>query len=331
VEPYDAKLREAKMAKKAPATAFTNCYVKNFPPGVGEEQLRAVLERHGRVSSLYLPLKEDGTPVGYACANFETPEEAADAIGSLHGRGGVFGRGVGEEDGAAPPAFYIQKAENKKDRAETIQRQMEMLSFDGQRSKCNLYVSNIPDTFSKEEIKSIFEKFGTITAFKIASAGPNSSKQYGYICYASADEAAVAFEKIDGTFLDGNKLQISYYKNKAERTMEGGAVAGSAGALDAKATAFLEPLGIKLDAPRRRVMEALYGSILARAPSYCEYWADLGVQDEADFAQRLVISMVDLPINRMKDMLHRAEFVDEFIQKSIEKKSAFQRQARITN
>lgn len=318
VEEYDTKIRETKISKEVPAVAFTNCYIKNFPMTLTEKELKSMLERYGTVSSLYFPTKEDGAPVGYACANYSTPEEATEAIEALHNKFVFPEKDLIKEEGLVPLPFYIQKAENKKDRTETLRRQLEMLSFDGQRSKCNLYVSNIPDSFSHEEIKNIFLKFGKVTNFKIASAGSPNQKQYGYICYATPEEAAIAFEKIDGTFLDGNKLQISYYKTKSERIMESDSAFGAGPAAgNAKRPSFLDPRNVKLEPSTRKLLQILYDSILKTAKSYNESWTDFGAENEVVFAQKIALTLVDFPANHLKEMINDKNILDDFIQRSI--------------
>lgn len=320
VELYNAKLRENKISQAAQTTAFTNCYIRNFPANYTEAELRALLEKYGAVNSLYFPLKENGASVGYACANFASPESAAAAVKGLHNQDLFQDDDATKEYGITSMPFYIQRAENKKDRMESLKRQIEMMSFDGQRSKCNLYVANIPDSFSKDEIKSIFMKFGRITGFKIASSGLNSNKQYGYICYATPEEACVAFENIDGTFMDGNKLQISYYKTKYERVLENEAAVSAGG------YAAAQP-----EAAGASIMQSLFSTVLGVAKTYKESWGEFGVQNEVEFAQKVTRGLADLPMQLLNEMLQEKGILDDHIRRIVKSKKSLQNRVRLTS
>ena len=324
VELYDPKLKEVKMASEPAKATFTNCYIKNFPNDMTEPRLRSILEKHGIVSSLYFPVKENGASVGYACANFTSPEEANKAIENLHNKNIFNANEVAKEEGLEPEPFYIQKAEKKQERIDSLKKQVEMLSLEGQRSKRNLYVSNIPDSFSKDEIKNIFLNYGKIIDFKISGGSPNSSKQYGYVCYATAEEACVAFEKIDGTFLDGNKLQISYYKNKHERLLESDSAKTNHFLNNDNSFSVLKSSSqsdMKSSGSGRKAIHNLYNLVLAAAKTYKGDWESLGVQNEVEFAQKITKSCVDLPDSSLKEMASDSVGLDDHIKKIISNSS----------
>lgn len=216
VRAFDPQLRKAPISNDQ----FTNCFIKNFPSSMTRDELTKLLEAYGKITSLHFPTREDGQPVGFACANFEQPSQAVAAIDGLHNKPLFSASEMGRDEGLVIPPFYIQRAEEKENRTESLKKQIETLSLGGVSAKCNLYVSNIPDSFTKEEVKNIFMQFGNIVDFRISQTG--SGKLYGYVCYATAEEACVAYEKVDGSYLDGSKLQISYYKTKQERKEEKG-------------------------------------------------------------------------------------------------------------
>lgn len=278
VRAYDPKLRRS----AAPADLFTNCFIKNFPSTTTKDKLLEILESFGgTVTSLHFPMNENGLPVGFACANYEKPEQAREAIEKLHGRK-VFEK-TGEEN--AMPPFYIQRAEEKENRAELLKRRMETLSLGGLPAKCNLYVSNIPDTFTEEEIKGIFMKFGNIVDFKISGCAPGTNKMYGYVCYSTPEEACVAFEKVDGSCLDRCKLQISYYKTKREREIQNGARKSGTGKHSEK------------------YAQELYDAVLAVADLHKESWDTVGVNNDAEFAQKIAKLLAKAPVGRQKEFL----------------------------
>lgn len=318
VESYDRTVKESRLAN-ARQPIFTNCYIKDFPTSLKEEDLRKILEKYGRVDSLYFPLKEDGTSLGFACANYTSPEDAMASIENLHGKSIFSSDQFDREPGVSAPTFYIQRAESKKDRAEVIKRQLDNMSIDGQKSKCNLYVSNIPRTFSREEVLNIFLQFGTITGFKLSNPGPSATKQYGYICYSTPQEAALAYEKADGTYLDGSKIQISFYKTKVERMIENKLTGGASMSSlpDSRSLVFLDNEAINLDVPRRRNLLALYNALLMKADAYSSRWKDMGIESPTEFAQRLTLSAIELSLNDIKEMVQHGDALHQYIESSI--------------
>lgn len=318
VELYDPKIKKGKEITSPAKTVFTNCFVKNFPKSMKEEDLKQILEKHGKVDSMYFPKNEDETLVGYGCANFKTPEEAANAIDMLHGKNIFSVEEMGKEEGLIPEPFYIQKAENKKERAEHLKKQFEQLMFEGQRSKRNLYVSNIPDTFTTEEIKTLFLKFGVITDFKISS-NPNSTKQYGYVCYSTPEEACIAFEKLDGTLLDENKLQISYYKNKYERAAEGEKSSSTL----ADSMTMLKSLSIQDENKpntNKKSIQNLYNSTLSLANNFKSQWNVFTASTQDEFTHEVMKVMLEMPSNLIKDLSQDSNAIEDHIRKIIHDK-----------
>lgn len=198
---------------------FTNCFIKNFPVSMTEEKLEQILSKFGTVTSLYFPYKE-GTSIskGIAFANFDTQENALKAIEELHDKH-IFSKE--EYEGCLnPEPFYIQKAQKKEEREEQLKKSIEQLTLEGQSVKRNLYVTNIPDFVEKNDIIDIFSEFGTIVSVCVGNDTLHEKRKYAYICYKLSSEALIAIEKGNEIFIDGNKINVTYFKNKAERTKE---------------------------------------------------------------------------------------------------------------
>lgn len=321
VELYDPKLKSSKESKENPkVSTFTNCYVKNFPLSMTEEKLKKILEKYGKIDSLFFPKNENGVTVGYACANFSTPDEAKKAIEALHNKELFTSEEMEKEEGLTSEPFYIQKAENKKERVEILKKQHEKLMLEGQRSKRNLYVSNIPDTFTKDEIKNIFLRFGTITDFKISKCA-GSNKQYAYVCYSTPEEACIAFEKLDGTSLDENKLQISYYKTKSERIAENDKnLAESLVML--KSLSVTENSDYKSHGSNKKTLQILHDALITVAPVFKHDWHVFNATSSVEFAQEILKEISNLPSGFIKSISTDSRILEDNVKKIIfEKKN----------
>ncbi|ADM12431.2 polyadenylate-binding protein 2 [Encephalitozoon intestinalis ATCC 50506] len=304
VELYNPEMKKGEN-KKTP-TMFTNCFIKNFPVDVEEENLRELLEKYGKVTSLFFPTKEDGKPKGFAFANFESHECALNAIKNLHE---TFPFG----DGESGEPFYIQKGQRKEERAEELRKTFEQLSMQGQSYKKNLYITNIPEGFGAEELNNIFREFGNITSMSVGTDGANSQKQYAYVCYSTPEEASIAVERGNEIYLDGNRLQVAYFKNKLERMKE--KEFGSIGYkpnipyMYNQGVNFV-PNGFKRERNRggsakgySSELEKLHGLVLAEAPSFKSQWKSFGVNNEAEFTSKVTRAFRNKSEEEIKDMI----------------------------
>lgn len=313
VDLYNPKVKTAKETIDPIQVTFTNCYVKNFPCSMTEEKLLKILQEFGNVNSLYFPTSSEGKSVGYAFANFSAPEEALKAISNLHGKQLFTAEEMGKDEGLTPEPFYIQKAENKKERAELLKKQHEKSMHEGQMAKCNLYVSNIPDTFTTDEIKNIFLKFGKITNLKI-SKSPTTSKQYGYVCYSTPEEACIAYEKLDGTSLDDQKLQILYYKTKQERTSE-----SEKNLTDS--LVMLKSLSIQDDkhsGQNKKTYHAIQDAVFPIAHLFKADWKVFEATTAAEFSKEVAKVISKLPSELIKEILNSSELLGERIRRTID-------------
>lgn len=92
---------------------------------------------------------------------------------------------------------------------------------------CNLYVKNLPDDYTDELLKKLFEKFGEIRSAKVAKKEmlsrylgiKRSEKVFGFVCFFERDAAQEAKQKMNHTALvaNGPKLFVDFHQTKQER------------------------------------------------------------------------------------------------------------------
>ena len=93
---------------------------------------------------------------------------------------------------------------------------------------CNLYVKNLPNDFTDEKLKELFEKFGEIRSAKVVKKEleshylivKKSIKVFGFVCFFEPSKAQDAKTKLKETSLlpNGPKLYVDYHQTKQERT-----------------------------------------------------------------------------------------------------------------
>lgn len=310
ISKFDISFREKKQEEKKPAQ-FTNVYMKNFPSSMTEEKLRKILEVYGPINSFYFPLDSNSKSKGTAFANFESQESALKAIENLHQKL-VFTPEEYPEDLVSPATFYIQKAEKKAARVEQIKKQLESVSLSGSPCKTNLYVSNIPETFSKDEITSLFSAFGKIKSIKLQKTSPTSNKQYGYVCFSTAEEAAAAFEKIDGTLLDDNKLSISYYKNRYEREAE--PVTPKTKHRNGDHSTHASGQSVS------KLVQSLINTVEKTASLYKKEWNAINVSNANEFSQKMAVEFMSFNESDLKEMIGSSAILENRIRSILKSK-----------
>lgn len=326
VELYNQGARKRAEEQQAPTSSFTNCFIKNFPPSVTKEDLKALLENYGVVTSLFFPLKEDNeTTKGFAFANFESPEQARSAIENLHDKY-IFGEEPSEKN-VKPEKFYIQKAQKKQEREEELRRSFEKMSMEGQSYKRNLYITNIPKFIEEDELLNVFKEFGSIVSISLGVDAINDQKQYAYICYNTPDEAFIAIEKGNEVFIDGNKLHVAYFKNKSERMRE--KLSQNVGFNST--LPFIYNSSVK-QSPNSSydlsvysghdttatLQDQLYDLVLASSNTFRHQWDNLGVSSREEFTEKITKVLCTRPDDEIKRMINLDVILSQNIATTIE-------------
>jgi RNA recognition motif-containing protein len=82
-----------------------------------------------------------------------------------------------------------------------------------------IYVGNLPFSATNDSLNEMFAKFGTVESAKIImDRDTNRSKGFGFVEMASADDAAVAIEKLNGSDVGGRSLVVNEARPMEPRT-----------------------------------------------------------------------------------------------------------------
>jgi len=81
----------------------------------------------------------------------------------------------------------------------------------------NVFIKNIPETVNDQLFKQHFSKFGNITSAKLASDEESKSKGFGFVNYASHEEASACVNNVNNTEFHGKILYAARAQSKAER------------------------------------------------------------------------------------------------------------------
>lgn len=199
------KEREKELGEKA--KLFTNVYVKNFGEELNEEQLRAMFEKYGRITSYKIMSKDDGKSKGFGFVAFEEPEAAEAAVNELNSKEIVEGK-----------PMYVGRAQKKAERQQELKRRFEQLKMErmNRYQGVNLYVKNLDDTIDDERLRKEFSLFGTITSAKVMME-EGRSKGFGFVCFSSPEEATKAVTEMNGRIVGSKPLYVALAQRKEDR------------------------------------------------------------------------------------------------------------------
>lgn len=285
---------------------FTNVYVKNYPEGLEEKDLRKVLEKYGELTSFCVPRNEDGKMKGFLFANYAQHENAVKAIESLHGK--PF---PGREEGT--PLLYIQRAKQKSEREEELAEKY--MSNPEQELKNNIYITNIPIEATDEKILSLFSKYGTIISHLIEK-DEKTKRGYGYICYETEEQAADAIEKANRIQIEGNTINVTFFKSKRARDMEKAAqqmyntYGGSYPHRSKKKVSPQESTNAGYE---------LYTLILSHAPSFSQKIAEAGFSTDEEFAKKITGMIIDLGPEEVNSVSSVGNILSDYVNDSLDK------------
>ncbi|KAH6797642.1 binding protein 7 [Perilla frutescens var. hirtella] len=189
---------------------YTNLYVKNLDTGISEEVLKEKFSQYGEIASLVISKDENGASRGFGFVNFDKAEDAKSAVEALHGS--QLGLKV----------LYVARAQKKTEREEMLRRQFEekrkeqILKYQAS----NVYVKNIDDDITDDELRLHFSQCGTITSAKIMRDDKGVGKGFGFVCFSTPEEANKAVYTFHGFILRRKPLYVAIAQRKEERQVQ---------------------------------------------------------------------------------------------------------------
>ncbi|RHY15020.1 hypothetical protein DYB36_008138 [Aphanomyces astaci] len=193
---------------------WTNCYIKNIPHNWDDAKLRSEFEPFGVISSCVV--MKDTTSEnnrGFGFVNFEEPEAAREATDKLNGKV------VATDDNGADIELYVGKAQKRSERERELRHKFEALKMEriNKYQGVNLYVKNLDDQLTDEELREAFTAVGTITSARIMRDPAGASRGFGFVCFATPEEATKAVTDLSGKLLNGKPIYVALAQRKEVR------------------------------------------------------------------------------------------------------------------
>ncbi|XWS62931.1 hypothetical protein CRYUN_Cryun06bG0052900 [Craigia yunnanensis] len=175
-----------------------NIFIKNLDKGIDHKALHDTFSAFGNILSCKVATDSSGQSKGYGFVQFDNEESAQKAIERLNGML------------LNDKQVYVGPFVRKQERDNSISN----AKFN------NVYVKNISESTSDEDLKNIFGEFGPITSAVVMREPDGKSKGFGFINFDNADDAARAVESLNGKKFDDKEWYVGKAQKKSEREVE---------------------------------------------------------------------------------------------------------------
>jgi len=183
--------------------------LKNLDLSISEAQLKESFEKYGTITSCVVMIDEQAKSKGFGFINFATAEDAKNAVDHLNGH--IY-------EGCQKP-IYAGRAQKKSEREAELKAKFEALKMEriAKEAGVNLYIKNLDDTVTDEQLQKEFAQFGSITSARVMKNDKGESKGFGFVCFTTPDEATKAVTEMNGRMLGNKPMYVALAQRKEVR------------------------------------------------------------------------------------------------------------------
>lgn len=175
-----------------------NIFIKNLDKAIDNKALHETFSAFGTILSCKVATDASGQSKGHGFVQYETEESAQKAIEKLNGML------LNDKQVYVGPFQRRQERENSIDKTKFT----------------NVYVKNLAEATSDDDMNKIFSQYGKITSAVVMRDVDGKSKCFGFVNFENADDAAIAVEALNGQMVDGKEWYVGKAQKKAEREAE---------------------------------------------------------------------------------------------------------------
>ncbi|CAA2971328.1 polyadenylate-binding 2-like [Olea europaea subsp. europaea] len=175
-----------------------NIFIKNLDKSIDHRALHDTFSSFGNILSCKISTDPNGQSKGYGFVQFDNEESAKSAIDKLNG--------MLINDKQVYVGYFLRKQER-----ESV---LNNTKFN------NVYVKNLAESTTDDDLKKIFGEHGTITSAVVMRDADGKSKGFGFVNFENADDAAKAVEALDGKKFDEKEWYVGKAQKKSEREQE---------------------------------------------------------------------------------------------------------------
>jgi len=186
-----------------------------------EEKLQEAFGKFGTVTSSLIRSDPQGRK--FAFVNFENNEDAKKCIAEMHmmdvRTDEEKEKGDGEEklgpDGHPEGKLYVGRAQTKKEREKALKSKF--TAREPSNKGVNLFVKNLDESVDDDGMKELFSSFGEITSVSVPKDDNGKCKGFGFVCFASPDDATKAVTEMHLKVVKGKPLYVGLAERREVR------------------------------------------------------------------------------------------------------------------
>ncbi|VVB08792.1 unnamed protein product [Arabis nemorensis] len=175
-----------------------NLFVKNLDKSVDNKTLHEAFSECGNIVSCKVATDHLGQSKGYGFVQFESEDSAKNAIEKLNGKV------LNDKQIFVGP--FLRKEER-----ESVADKMKFT---------NVYVKNLSETATDDELKTTFGQYGNISSAVVMRDGDGKSRCFGFVNFENPEDAARAVEALNGKKFDDKEWYVCKAQKKSERELE---------------------------------------------------------------------------------------------------------------
>ncbi|GMP38371.1 hypothetical protein CsSME_00009635 [Camellia sinensis var. sinensis] len=153
-----------------------NIFIKNLDKAIDHKALHDTFSSFGNILSCKVATDPSGQSKGYGFVQYDSEEAAQKAIEKLNGML------LNDKQVYVGPFLRKQEREMALDKVKFT----------------NVFVKNLSESTTEEDLKKIFGDFGAITSAVLMRDADGNSKCFGFVNFENADDAARSVESLNG-------------------------------------------------------------------------------------------------------------------------------------
>lgn len=166
--------------------------------GIDHKGLYDTFSAFGNILSCKVATDSSGQSKGYGFVQFDSEEAAQKAIEKLNGML------LNDKQVFVGPFLRKQERESSSDKSK----------FN------NVFVKNMSESKTEEDLNAIFGEFGPLTSVVVMRDADGKSRCFGFVNFENADDAARAVESLNGKKFDDKEWYVGKAQKKSEREVE---------------------------------------------------------------------------------------------------------------
>lgn len=174
------------------------CNLQNLDKSIDNKTLFDTFSVFGNILTCKVATDSSGQSKGYGFVQYEEEEAAQNAIERLNGML------LNDKKVYVGPFLRKQEREGVVDNAK----------FN------NVFVKNLSEYTTEDDLKMIFGQYGEITSAVVMKEGDGKSKCFGFVNFDNPDDAAQAVQELNGKKFDDKEWFVGKALKKSERETE---------------------------------------------------------------------------------------------------------------